>query len=540
MSAGMERLVETTVPNLSELMPGVVPWNNSLCLNNCSGHGECSNGVCICEIQFEGAECRRTNASYFVGLASVFLTLALVCLVQLVVCCLAEWQRMKAPSLLHACRVTTQKLLYFLVFLASSLRGAYFTSPTAFADGWSSSLMSAYYPLLLSGSSLIVCFWAEVFHLRDIRWEKSQFLSKSFLAFATFNLITYSLLVAEFYTIHYLDTSPHLRNFYIHVFNGCYAVLLFIVVVFFLIYGIQVFVKVRAGFLLELENTKNFQYKQIFHSQESLIDTSQLHQSRIGLLSQTLMLSFIILFLCSETLSEFWKNKVPLHSRNWHDLLFRLVEIGVALWFPCVLWNCTSPEQLWILNPKRIIKNLDVDIYQLEQTKQENMEEQQGEDACFICQYPCDHRVCLCCFAHQTCLTKWCTKCGDVKCRYCQAPYPVVLEPGSMDWRTCCSLNYLRRMALLLVVVCLTAVAVRQVVCQQEPVFGPIVLGFFLLVLYICVKCMWQNTDSALKQANNAGLKVHVIPDSITASPSEMVCLNSPISVSDTATVIQI
>jgi hypothetical protein len=31
----------------------------------------------------------------------------------------------------------------------------------AFEEGWSSSLMSAYYPLLLSGSSLVVCFWAE-------------------------------------------------------------------------------------------------------------------------------------------------------------------------------------------------------------------------------------------------------------------------------------------------------------------------------------------------------------------------------------------
>lgn len=69
---------------------------------------------------------------------------------------------------------------------------------TAFKEGWSRSLLSAYYPLLLSGSSLIVCFWAEVFHLRDIRWDKPQFLSKSFLAFVVFNIMTYSLLLAEF------------------------------------------------------------------------------------------------------------------------------------------------------------------------------------------------------------------------------------------------------------------------------------------------------------------------------------------------------
>jgi len=34
--------------------------------------------------------------------------------------------------------------------------------------GWPRTLMSAFYPLLLSGSSLVVCFWAEVRFLLDI------------------------------------------------------------------------------------------------------------------------------------------------------------------------------------------------------------------------------------------------------------------------------------------------------------------------------------------------------------------------------------
>lgn len=46
-------------------------------------------------------------------------------------CITAEFQRMKAPSLARACRVTTQKLLYFLMFLATVIRGAYFTSPVS-------------------------------------------------------------------------------------------------------------------------------------------------------------------------------------------------------------------------------------------------------------------------------------------------------------------------------------------------------------------------------------------------------------------------
>ena len=86
-----------------------------------------------------------------------------------------------------------------------------------------------------------------------------------------------------------------------------------------------------------------------------LINHSQLHQSRLGLLSQALMMMITVGFLLSETLSEFWKPKVDLTSQNTHVIIFRVVEIGVALWFPCVLWNCIRPEQLWILNPKKII-----------------------------------------------------------------------------------------------------------------------------------------------------------------------------------------
>ena len=40
-----------------------------------------------------------------------------------------------------------------------------------------------------------------------------------------------------------------------------------------------------------------------------LINTSQLHQSRLGLLSQALMMIITVGFLFSETLEEFWKTK---------------------------------------------------------------------------------------------------------------------------------------------------------------------------------------------------------------------------------------
>ncbi|XP_052756278.1 uncharacterized protein LOC113511201 isoform X1 [Galleria mellonella] len=353
------------------------------CALSCSGRGDCMNGTCLCEIRYAGDECAAPNMPYHACIGGVFLLVAFICAVQLTICIVTEYRRLKAPTFLRACKVTTQKMLYLVAFLASLIRGAYFVSPSAFQEGWATSLLSAYYPLLMSGSSLIVCFWAEVFHLRDIRWERPRFLSKSFLAFVTFNVISYSLLAAEVLTTNVADTSAEKKNFYQHVFNGCYAVLLFIVVIFFLIYGVEVYFKLRGEFLKETkvctiisprpgpstaaegdEAQDTLVTKQGIQTDltdgDGTIDPrsvnhSQLHQSRFGLISQALMLILIVGFLASETLSEFWKTKVPVVSRNWHDLVFRLAEIGVALWFPCVLWNSMAPERLWLLNPRRLL-----------------------------------------------------------------------------------------------------------------------------------------------------------------------------------------
>lgn len=134
--------------------------------------------------------------------------------------------------------------------------------------------------------------------------------------------------MAEVVTTHVASTPNDDKHFYTHLFNGCYAVLLFIVVVFFLIYGVEVYFKVRGGFIAKPvrigqgaagaggaapQETEPLQEDQ--RRQDELrprINNSQLHQSRIGLLSQALMLMIIVGFLFSETLSEFWKTKVCL------------------------------------------------------------------------------------------------------------------------------------------------------------------------------------------------------------------------------------
>ncbi|XP_040572038.1 uncharacterized protein [Lepeophtheirus salmonis] len=481
------------------------------CQLNCSGRGECLNGTCYCQIRFEGSECKTINFYYHVVFASIFFLLALTSVIQLVMCIHAEFLRMKKnPSILRACRITTQKCIYFLVFLASILRGAYFAAPTIGSE-WSTSLMSAYYPVVLTGSSLIVCFWAEVFHLPEIRWERPRFLSKSYLGFITFNIINYTLLLAELILIQVQEE----KEFYTHVFNGCFAVLMFICVVFFLVYGVEVFVKVRGGFTVsqvpsvinnssrivspatdemilgesvclknmdrsELEtsetllteanlnyssfnntstsnnNNNNKNTKEIKNTHDlhygQLVNTSQLHQSRLGLLSQAVMMMVTVGFLFAETMGEFWKSKVDLSRLNTHDVIFRIFEVGVAVWFPCVLWNCIRPEQLWCLNPKKILERLPPSIRDVRGAG--NLKEQQSHadnsdddddkgPECWICYdddrtdagpfiNPCNCRGDVGA-VHHDCLRRWLVESADnpdaLKCKVCSAEYMV--EKGS-------------------------------------------------------------------------------------------------------------
>lgn len=108
------------------------PSSKSAALDEiCSGRGECFNGTCQCKIQYIGEECSAFNVPYYAGISSIFYLVAVVSMIQLVICIITEYQKLKQKSVLQSCRITTQKLLYFVVFLASSLRGAYFTKPVS-------------------------------------------------------------------------------------------------------------------------------------------------------------------------------------------------------------------------------------------------------------------------------------------------------------------------------------------------------------------------------------------------------------------------
>merc|ERR1719228_1391928 len=91
------------------------------CSGNCSGHGQCLNGSCYCMIQYQGSDCDDANFSFHVAFSSIFSLMALTSLIQLGMCIHSEYLRQKSPSCWKACRVTTQKMLHFLTFVASSL-----------------------------------------------------------------------------------------------------------------------------------------------------------------------------------------------------------------------------------------------------------------------------------------------------------------------------------------------------------------------------------------------------------------------------------
>lgn len=70
-------------------------------------------------------------------------------------------------------------------------------------------------------------------------------------------------------------------------------------VVFFLIYGVEVFFKIRGEFIYDCGANNGVDN----------INSVQVHHARFGLLSQAIMMIVIVGFLTSETLGDFWKKK---------------------------------------------------------------------------------------------------------------------------------------------------------------------------------------------------------------------------------------
>eukprot|EP00057_Strongylocentrotus_purpuratus_P012971 XP_011667445.1 PREDICTED: uncharacterized protein LOC105439770 [Strongylocentrotus purpuratus] len=152
----------------------------------------------------------------------------------------SEFQRAKTHSLSAACRITTQKTLYIMVILATFSRGLYFTLLKYIPNHWAANILSMYYPFLLSSCSLCVCFWAEAFHITNKSYERPGSLSKSLVYFLIFNVFLYAALIAQFVASEMVPD----RTYLLKVVQGFFGSLIFIEVILFLAYGVEVYFKV--------------------------------------------------------------------------------------------------------------------------------------------------------------------------------------------------------------------------------------------------------------------------------------------------------
>lgn len=395
--------------------------------SNCSRNGFCQDGQCICLIQYTGGTCQDRNIGYFIAFGSIFLFLCFVALIQLILCVINDYQKQKTKSFKTACKMTGQKLLYILTIFATAIRGVYFFTKWHIPDLASIHLWSAYYPILLSGSSLVVCFWAEAFHLGDIECDKPRFLGKSVIGFVVLNIVLLALFITQLVAADISD--PVLSDYIYKICNGCVASTMIVSVIFFLAYGVEVYFKVHGAF------TKT----------QSNVDPWQLHMSRLGLITHACLQLATALFLLSDIIKDKWKHSLPVLDQNFYDIGFRVIEFGVILWFPCVLWNCKSPESLWVLNPQKLFKTLQIDCKREEEHTDPSVYPNYGtmpppdgaKEDCWICYDP-DRtdagpliQPCQCkgdvASVHHECLRKWlmeCTSSEDgYRCKVCKKQY---------------------------------------------------------------------------------------------------------------------
>jgi len=433
---------------------GDIPFpisNLEICPGNCSGHGVCISGTCLCQVQYSGWSCSDHNRSYFVSFGVFFYMVCLMAIVQLILCIHSDFIKLKRSNIRKACQINLQKSICLSVICAAGSRATYFIFGLVdlVPPLWKDHLFSTFYPFVLSGFSIIICLWAESFHLSDIQSDRSRFLTKSFSGFVVFNVIVYFMLISQAISSYVLPSTYMSRLN--EIVNGGFAFLMFVVLIFFLIYGVEIFCKVEGAFKPESS------------PKEHLFNLPQLFQSRLGVIAQAGLQLAVTMFLMVEVLGELWKRKMSIGEQNVLDIAFHVAELGCALWFPCCLWNVTQPGELWILNPKKLLmlrRNkeseslvedttpvVNYNTFEAEsQTEPDEITAAGGD--CWICYdndnnedliQPCDCKGGTR-LVHHECLKTWLlerpsmsssTSSNDsVSCPVCKAKYNVTTEAG--------------------------------------------------------------------------------------------------------------
>ncbi|UYV70305.1 hypothetical protein LAZ67_7002479 [Cordylochernes scorpioides] len=351
-----------------------------------------------------------------------------------------------------------------------------------------------------------------MFHLGNTRESSQQFLTKSLLAFVLFNVLIYSLLATQLFLLH---SSPlQVGNLFqamiasaltvlvTTVFNGLYALLMLVVLTFFLIYGINMFVKLRGQFA---EAT----------GERLETDHWQVQQSRLGLVSLTVLLGGTAgLLACEGPLAQ-----SPVPHRNAHQLAIRVAELAVAIWFPCALWNCACPAQLWLLNPRRLWRPLTAAPTGHGEGKA--LVAPPAGTECWIC-YDSQRtdagpliQPCRCRgdggAVHHDCLRKWLVQSLRARCAVCGENYQL----AGTKWRPAPA-PWLRAVAVVLVTSATVGGCGLALRLLPSPGLRVLALGLAMVSLHLGLRLLGFSLLSALRRSRLASVRILHRPPSTT------------------------
>jgi len=498
--------------------------------SNCSDNGHCLLGQCKCQVDWAGPNCTKHNDVYFHSFSIIFYLLTTISFLQLFFCIRSEYSKQKKKSILAACRLTVQKFLYICTAVACLSRGLLFTlrNVGAIEDRLYTPALCTYYALITSSLALIVCYWCEIFFTEDAAHgaaRRPRFLTKSRLAFTIFNSMLIGLLLIHFAASQFYDkASDQPPNM---VFPALFATVLLVVHIMFLIVGVEIYCKIRGAFVSENSDRGN-------------VDKVQAIHSRLGIFFQWGLTLLLVIFIISEVagVPKIMRNVM---FRSVYEVTFRLLELGAILWFSCILWNPTNPEQLWALNPKRLLKPMTsgkVDLYEYEACSSESSKTLDKFD-CWICYdgsldseliRPCQCKGDMA-FVHHSCLQRWLseqqsTEGAAARCRVCNHEYEVSQDTMDFD-------SALKRIHWALVVplfvMILIAPYVTYLICRQvekhdalekhRTLIQSAAVIVCLLIEYAVLRLLGMSGLKLYRTAANAAVRIQSYPDNQEIKP---------------------
>eukprot|EP00117_Sycon_ciliatum_P011805 scpid67003/ scgid4681/ len=412
------------------------------CPSKCSGHGVCNQGACVCQVQWTGGECASANYPYVVTFGTVFTLLTLVSFVQLALTIYHDTQKSKTDRLREAFRFTVHKWLYFVAWLAAGSRAFSLIMQEGLSSGFALNVQSVYYPFLITLGSLLACLLGERYYL-EVPSSETQSIKKSFLFYVGFNV---ALWVSFFLMIVLTAALPADEQAFVHrIFYLVFAIVQLLCVAFFLFYGVRMFYKVTGAFKTE----------------DCRVNTTQLSLSRAGVFFQGIFQLSVVTLLVIDFSSHFFPPESRFFNRDLFNIVSRVTDIAVVIWFPCALWNCKRPETLWILNPRQVLDTTSGEYAALSAENQRsygstirrlsgaNRAQQCSTDEfeCWIC-YDVESResgplICPCdckggtAAVHHNCLKRWLLEQGELsqrkvpQCDICKKPVSVIAQDAT-------------------------------------------------------------------------------------------------------------